>query len=101
MMGWSERLADCEGFQWDDRNAHKIWKKHRVTTRECEEMFLAEPLIVGADEEHSTREERGYALGRTDVRRLLFVAFTIRGRAIRVISARDMSLKERRIYTSQ
>ena len=100
-MAWSDRLADCEGFQWDDGNAQKIWSKHLVTTRECEEIFFAEPLIVAADEGHSLGEERGYALGRTDAGRLLFAAFTIRGRLIRVISARDMSRKERRTYTSQ
>jgi uncharacterized DUF497 family protein len=43
-------------------------------------------------------EERIYGLGHTDAGRLLFVAFTIRQRLIRVISARDMSRKERRIY---
>ncbi len=99
-MGWSERLVDCEGLQWDAGHATKIWEKHLVTTRECEEIFLAEPLIVGADERHSVGEERWYALGQTDAGRLLFVAFTIRGRLIRVISARDMSRKERRIYSS-
>jgi uncharacterized DUF497 family protein len=41
-----------------------------------------------------------YGLGESDAGRLLFVAFTIRGRLIRVISARDMSRKERRIYRS-
>ena len=30
----------------------------------------------------------------------MFVAFTIRDRLIRVISARDMSRKERKVYSS-
>jgi uncharacterized DUF497 family protein len=40
------------------------------------------------------------ALGQGDRARLMFVVFTIRGRLIRVISARDMSRRERRIFRS-
>ncbi len=97
-MNWAERLEKCEGFQWDDGNSVKIWEKHRVGTAECEEIFFNRPLVVAADEEHSDQEERLYALGQTDAGRTLFAAFTIRLRLIRVISARDMSRKERRFY---
>jgi len=97
---WEERLAECEGFQWDAGNSPKIWDRHQVMPTECEEVFFNRPLIVGSDEQHSAGEERFYALGQTDGGRLLFVVFTIRGRLIRVISARDMSRKERRIFRS-
>ena len=99
-MEWEERLAGCEGFQWDAGNADKIWCRHQVTRAECEELFFNRPLVVGGDEKHSLGEERLYALGQSDSGRLMFVVFTIRGRLIRVISARDMSRKERRIYRS-
>ncbi|MBI9084107.1 MAG: BrnT family toxin [Desulfobacterales bacterium] len=33
-----------------------------------------------------------------DSKRTLFIGFTIRGNLIRVISARDMSRKEREVY---
>ncbi|HYM10010.1 MAG TPA: BrnT family toxin [Bryobacterales bacterium] len=92
-------LLECGEFEWDAHNAEKIWRKHRVAPRECEEVFLNVPLIV-ADEEHSHTEQRFYALGQTDSGRLLFVVFTIRGNLIRVISARDMSRKERGVYLS-
>jgi uncharacterized DUF497 family protein len=97
---WEERLAECEGFQWDADNSRKIWERHQVAPTECEEVFFNRPLIVRGDEKHSAVEERLYALGQTDEARLLFVVLTIRGRLIRVISARDMSRKERRIYKS-
>ncbi|MCD4774059.1 MAG: BrnT family toxin [Bacteroidales bacterium] len=42
-----------------------------------------------------------YLLGSTDSQRLLFIVFTIRESLIRVISARDMSKKERKIYYEQ
>ena len=99
-MEWEERLAGCEGFQWDTGNTTKVRDRHRVTPAECEELFFNRPLVVGSDEKHSTGEERLYALGQSDSGRLMFVVFTIRGRLIRVISARDMSRKERRIYRS-
>ena len=100
-MGWLERVVEeCEGFQWDAANSGKIWERHRVAPTECEELFFNRPLVIGQDEEHSAVEERIYGLGQSDAGRLLFVAFTIRGRLIGVISARDMSRKERRIYRS-
>jgi uncharacterized protein len=95
---WEKRLAECEGFLWDAGNAEKILARHWVTPAECEEFFFNRPLVVGDDEAHSAREERLYALGQSDAGRLMFVVFTIRGRLIRVISARDMSRKERTIY---
>lgn len=66
----------------------------------CEEVFLNRPLVIGDDEKHSGAEERLYALGHTDAGRELFVVFTIRGRRIRLLSARDMSRKERKVYRS-
>jgi len=99
-MGWAEKLAECEGFQWDAANSGKIWERHQVEPTECEEVFFNYPLVVGEDEIHSVAEERLFGLGQTDTARLLFVVFTIRGRNIRVISARDMSRKERKVYQS-
>ncbi len=92
------RLSASTGFAWDRGNVEKNWKKHRVTCWECEQVFFNKPLVVAADARHSEGENRFYALGQTDEKRLLFVVFTIRGTLIRVISARDMSLKERKEY---
>lgn len=97
-MGWEERLAECEGFDWDDANAGKIWERHEVAPAESEEVFFNRPLLVGSDETHSASEERFYALGQSDAGRMLFVVFTISGRLVRVISARDMRRKERKVY---
>ena len=48
----------------------------------------------------STRrtENRFYVLGQTDSGRLLFLVFTVRKDKLRIISARDMNKKERRVY---
>ncbi len=87
------------GFEWDKGNMEKSRQKHGVRSSECEEVFFNSPFVVNLDAPpHSEIEVRYFALGKTDVNRLLFIAFTIRKNKIRVISARDMSRKERRIY---
>jgi hypothetical protein len=91
-------LTECVGFDWDAGNSGKNWTKHRISDSECEEAFFNSPFVVRRDLEHSRGEFRFCALGQTDRSRELFVAFTIRGKLIRVISARDMTRKERRIY---
>jgi uncharacterized DUF497 family protein len=92
------QLADCVGFDWDEGNLLKNWEKHGVSAFECEQVFFNRPLIAAPDEMHSSTEPRFYALGQTDASRLLFIAFTIRGRLIRVISARDMNRRERKAF---
>ncbi len=91
-------LTQFEGFEWDRGNDTKNWKKHRVTREECEEVFFNSPLLLGSDATHSKAEDRYYVLGKTDAGRRLFVAFAGRGSLIRVISARDMTEKERKMY---
>ena len=98
MMLKQVRLNKCRGFDWDDANARKIWRKHQVSPSECEQVLLERPLVVAADVEHSRDEDRYYALGRTGLGRRLFVVFTIRDDLIRVISARDMSRREREVF---
>jgi len=93
-----DHLARATGFEWDAGNAEKNWLRHQVTAAECEQVFFNQPLIVAEDDAHSGEEQRFFALGRTDSDRRLFVVFTMRGDLIRVISARDMSRKERRSY---
>jgi uncharacterized DUF497 family protein len=86
------------GFEWDDGNRDKNWEKHRFSNSECEEVFFNLPLLLQPDETHSQSEARYYVLGQTNAGRRLFIVFTIRKEKIRVISARDMSKRERMIY---
>jgi uncharacterized DUF497 family protein len=94
-------LFQLEGFEWDQSNVEKNWEKHRVSYLECEEVFFNQPLLVQEDEIHSKFEPRYYVLGRSNDGRHLFIVFTIRRNKIRVISARNMSRRERRIYREQ
>jgi uncharacterized protein len=89
------------GFDWDDGNKQKNWEKHQVDFRECEEVFFNQPLLIKEDSKHSSQEKRFYVLGRSDIGRTLFLVFTLRNNKIRVISARDQSKKEKKIYEQQ
>ena len=100
MAGFADVLTRCTGFQWDDGNAGKNWELHRVARIECEQVFFNRPVLVAPDERHSGEEARYAALGHTNGGRLLAVIFTVRGALLRVISARDMSRRERRVYES-
>ncbi len=91
-------FENIEGFQWDKGNRDKNRLKHNVLFNECEEVFFNKPLIIENDIKHSKTEKRWYVLGRTELDRKLFVVFTIRKKLIRVISARDMTKKEKEIY---
>ncbi|MEO4001801.1 BrnT family toxin [Mesorhizobium sp. CAU 1732] len=96
MIAW-DRIV---GFDWDDGNARKSADKHDVSQIEAEQVFVNEPLLTVPDVKHSSAERRIHALGRTDDGRLLHITFTLRedGKKLRVISARDMSRKERSYY---
>lgn len=87
------------GFEWDDGNARKN-EKHGVSQSEAEEVFFNQPLLLLEDVRHGGQEPRYHALGKTSEGRRLHISFTLRknGTLIRVISARDMHRRERRIY---
>jgi uncharacterized protein len=96
MINWRQII----GFEWDDGNARKSVDIHSVGQAEAEQIFLNEPLLIAPDKRHSESETRLHALGRTDEGRLLHITFTLRKSEthIRIISARDMSRKERNQY---
>ncbi len=93
-----DELSKCRGFQWDEGNSEKNWLAHKVTRAECEQVFFNRLLVAPGNGRDAGWERRYYLLGQTDAGRRLFVVFTIRDDLVRVISARDMSRRERRIY---
>ena len=96
-------LTSIVGFNWDKENAHKSQDKHDVSAAESEQVFFNQPLMVVEDVQHSQAELRFHAFGVTASNRQLHITFTVRaeGTLIRVISARDMSLRERKWYATQ
>lgn len=92
-------LDHTTGFEWDEGNYRKNYDKHDVSQEEAEQVFFGEPLLTFKDPGHSISERRFHALGVTRAGRGLHVTFTLRGTKIRVISARNMSRKEQRMYS--
>jgi uncharacterized protein len=92
-------LARITGFDWDNGNARKN-EVHGVSASEAEQVFFNQPLLLLEDSLHSAVEPRFHALGKTGNGRRLHITFTLRddGTKIRVISARDMHWKEKRVY---
>ena len=99
MINWNRIV----GFDWDAGNARKSVEKHDVSQAEAEQVFFNEPLLMVSDTKHSASEPRIHALGRSDDGRLLHITFTLRENEtkLRVISARDMSRKERSYYEQE
>ncbi len=83
-------------FEWDPRKAALNLAKHKISFDEAVTAF-GDPLgQIVDDPRHSADEERFVLLGRSGRRRLLVVMFTERGEAIRLISARRATPRERR-----
>jgi uncharacterized DUF497 family protein len=85
-------------FEWDEDKAASNEKKHRISFEEAATVF-ADPLAaIFHDEVHSDQEQREIIVGHSAKNRLLLVSFTERAQAIRIISARQATKKERRDY---
>jgi hypothetical protein len=83
-------------FEWNRRKAESNLAKHGVSFEEAGTVF-GDPLAqIIDDPRHSTGEQRSILLGQSDRSRLLVVLFTERRGAIRLISARKATPRERR-----
>ncbi|MFH1671534.1 MAG: BrnT family toxin [Candidatus Portnoybacteria bacterium] len=85
-------------FEWDKGNKDKNLEIHNVSDEECEEIFFDPKKKILKDILHSTSEGRYVLIGKTKLKRLLFLVFTIRKDKIRVISARNLNKKEKHLY---
>ena len=85
-------------FEWDINKAVANIAKHGVSFEEAATVFRDAIAAIFDDEEHSDEELRELIIGHSDSNRLLLVYFTERGDAIRIISARKATRRERRDY---
>ena len=90
--------AGCD--EWDDRKAESNLQKHDVSFSEAATVFYDPLVITFHDPDHSVDEERFIAIGTSAQGRIVMVALTDRGERIRIISARTLKPKERRLYES-
>jgi len=83
-------------FEWDPEKARKNIKKHGVYFDEAATVFY-DPLSATFDDpDHSLGEHRLITVGVSSQGRLLAVAHTERGNAIRIINARFATAHERK-----
>ena len=86
-------------FEWDEEKDRLNREKHGVSFETAAYVFQDESYIEMYDFEHSIDEDRYIAIGM--VGDVLFVVFTERGEAVRLISARLATARERRLYYDQ
>jgi hypothetical protein len=85
-------------FEWDPQKAAANLAKHTVSFEDAATVF-GDPLgRIKSDPRHSVEEERLVLLGRSQTKHLLAVMYVDRGEAIRIISARRATRRERRDY---
>lgn len=93
---------DFDNFDWDDGN-YSHCQAHGIGIGIIESFFTQE-LLYFVDKRNSDNEKRWIAVGRTQSKRLIFVAYTIRKigdeRLLRPISARYIhrNSKEEKVY---
>lgn len=85
-------------FEWDLKKAGLNERRHHVTFEEAATVFGDPLAITFADPDHSIGEQRYITFGLSLHKRPLVVSHTDRGERIRIISARRMTRKEKRIY---
>jgi len=92
-------MVEIQDIIWIDVFIEKIWKKHHVTIKEVEDVLDASPMIRYIEKGDVKGEDIYAAMGQTENGRYITVFFIRKAnnRAL-IISARDMSRKERSYY---
>ena len=85
-------------FEWDPEKVRENEQKHGVTFLEASEVFDDDHSSSVRDPDHSVDEERYLIFGISKQGRHLVVSYTERGERIRLISARQMTSRERKAY---
>jgi hypothetical protein len=92
-------------FEWDPRKARANAEKHGVSFDDAITIFFDNDALDGPDIQHSSSERRFLRLGQAVDGRILIVAYTLRrsgdAEAIRIISARTASRRERAAYNAK
>jgi uncharacterized DUF497 family protein len=85
-------------FEWDARKAAASRRQHGIDLADATAVFEDDRALTVADEITAVDEQRMLTLGRDALGRLIVVAYTWRGRSLRLLSARAATSCERRQY---
>ena len=83
-------------FEWDEEKEQKNIAKHGIDFKTASHVFLDPNRMEYYDKAHSLDEDRYIVLG--CVQGILYVVYTMRSDAARLISARMATATERRVY---
>jgi hypothetical protein len=85
-------------LEWDPKKAASNLRKHRVSFHEAATV-LEDPLSTTfPDPDHSITEKRNLTIGQSSSGRILVVSHVDRRTAVRLITARRATRRERRFY---
>ena len=84
-------------FEWDRKKARNNLQKHDVDFADAV-IALEDPLALTMPDPEYESEDRFLTIGSDPRGRVFVVAYTWRGEAIRIISARKATPRERRQY---
>jgi len=85
-------------YEWDPEKAEANKRKHGVGFHEAATVFGGPLAITFADPDHSIDKYRYLAFARSRFDQLLIVSHADSGEKVRMVSARPMTRRERRIY---
>ena len=88
-------FVDCE---WDEKKAAFNLEKHGISFEEAATVFRDPLYIDFYDPDHSVDEHRYLIIGTSTASHLLIVSYTERDSVVRLISAREVTLSERKAY---
>ena len=84
-------------FEWDNQKARSNLRRHGIAFEVAARVFLDANRIEGVDDREDYGEEQFFTIGTVDLR-IVYVAYTVRGDSIRLISARKATKRERERY---
>jgi hypothetical protein len=98
-MDVAYRLSDID-FVWDRKKAQSNLRKHGIAFETASEVFF-DPFICLIGTDVVSGEERETVIGMTNDWRLLRVIYIFRSETVRIISARPVTIQERKTYEEQ
>ncbi|MCG3774663.1 MAG: hypothetical protein JW395_1487 [Nitrospira sp.] len=96
---YNVRMRDLS-FEWDEGKSRRNARKHGVSFREAQTVFLDDHAIRFFDLDHSHNEDRFLMLGMSFTLRILVVChcYKVNDSVIRIISARKATRQEAMNY---
>jgi uncharacterized protein len=85
-------------FEWDPIKAAENLRKHGVSFEEASSIFFDTLSATGRDPDHGLGESRFVTFGLSSQGRLLAVSHTERRNRLRIITAREATRAERKLY---